>query len=298
MSQGSPVPPFAVAPSGYRLPPDLRLGPVRLQVADLARSVQFYERILGLSLRQGNATTALLGTANGVPLVELRERTGATPVPRRGRLGLFHFALLLPDRAALGRLLTHLAELGVQPGAADHLVSEAIYLNDPDGLGIEVYADRARADWKMDGDRLAMATLPLNVPDVVRSADGAKWTGLPVGARMGHVHLHVGDLDRAAAFYHHGLGLDRIVLDIPGALFLSAGGYHHHLGTNIWAQGAEPATEKDARLLEWVMEVPLTGDLEHLSASLTAGGFTPVREGDHLVVPDPWGTVVRVRSGK
>ncbi len=270
--------PFVNPPAGYRLPADIRLGPVRLQVADLVRSVAFYDRVLGLSLRQGNAHTAILGTGNGVPLVELHERPGARPVPRRGRLGLFHFALLLPDRAALGRFLVHLSGLGLSPGMSDHLVSEAVYLNDPDGLGIEVYADRPREQWRMEGDNLAMATLPLNVAEVIESGAGAHWSRMPDAARMGHVHLHVGDLERSAAFYHQGLGLDRVVLGYPGAMFLSAGGYHHHLGTNTWATDAEPASDADARLLQWTMRLPTAADLGQVTASLSAGGYAPVTE--------------------
>lgn len=298
MSSTAAVAPFVTPPIGYRLSPHIRLGPVRLQVADLQRSVAFYQRVLGLRLRQGNATTAVLGAGNGVPLVELYERPGATPVPRRGRLGLFHFALLLPDRPSLGQFLAHLTGLGLAPGMSDHLVSEAIYLNDPDGLGIEVYADRPREGWHLEGTNLVMATLPLKVKEVIAAGGGTAWKGMPDGARVGHVHLHVGDLERAAAFYHQGLGLDRVNLAIPGAIFLSAGGYHHHLGANTWAQGAEPATERDARLLEWSIELPMTRELDEVAASFTAAGVTLARDGESLTATDPWGTVARLRGRK
>jgi catechol 2,3-dioxygenase len=294
MAQGSAA--WTDAPNGYRLPGDIRLGVVQLQVADLTRSVQWYERVLGLKLRQGSGSSALLGTATGTPLVELHERLGATPVPRRGRLGLFHFAILLPDRPALGRFLTHLGSLDERVGASDHLVSEATYLTDPDGLGIEVYADRPRETWKMDGNRLAMGTLPLDVNSVIQSADGVPWAGIPNGTRMGHLHLHVGDIDRAAAFYHQGLGLERVVLDYPGALFMSAGGYHHHLGTNTWATGALPPEERDARLLEWNIALPSAADVAAASGSLAAAGFSVQRDPGSAAVVDPWGTALRLRA--
>lgn len=287
---------FTAAPNGYRLPGDIRLGPVKLQVADLTRSVAWYERVLGLRLRQGSASSALLGTGNGVPLVELHERTGAIPVPRHGRLGLFHFALLVPDRLALGRFVTHVSAADEPIGASDHLVSEAIYLHDPDGLGIEVYADRPRTEWQMDGPRLAMATLPLDLGNLTHLAGNAPWNGVANGTRMGHLHLRVGDLEQAAAFYHRTLGFDRVVLELPGALFMSAGGYHHHLGTNVWAPDARPAEERDARLLEWSMDLPTTGDLAAATASLTAAGHSVVPVSNGATVADPWGTLVRLRA--
>jgi catechol 2,3-dioxygenase len=283
---------YTVAPPAFRLPAETRLGAVRLQVADLARSIAYYERVIGLHPLARTATTATLGAGDDpTPLIELRERAGATPVPRRGRLGLYHFALLLPDRAALGRFLAHVGAIGEHVGMADHLVSEAVYLTDPDGLGIEVYADRPRSAWATRGTVLQMGTEPLDVPGLLRAGRGDPWTGAPAGTRVGHVHLFVGDLDTASALYHAALGLDRVVLGaIPGALFLSAGGYHHHLGTNTWAASAPPAAEDDARLLEWTVIVPSRADLDAVTRSLKAAGYT-VTDG---VVADPWGTRVRI----
>jgi catechol 2,3-dioxygenase len=213
-------------------------------------------------------------------------------VPRRGRLGLYHFAILLPDRSALGRFLRHLGELGERAGMADHLVSEALYLSDPDGLGIEVYADRPRASWQQHDGQLVMATESLDTAGLLGAAGPEPWSGLPAGTAIGHVHLFVGDLDRAAAFYHAGLGLDKMVWSYPGALFLAAGGYHHHLGVNTWAAGAEPAGAEDARLLEWELVVPAERDAAEALASLREGGVTASDTG---IVRDPWGTAVRVR---
>jgi catechol 2,3-dioxygenase len=180
---------------------------------------------------------------------------------------------------------------------ADHLVSEAIYLSDPDGLGIEVYADRPRSEWRMQGRSIAMATLPLDVQDVARAGDGQAWSGLPQGTRIGHVHLHVSDLDQAASFYHAGLGLDKVVIDFPGALFMSAGGYHHHLGTNTWVAGAPQAAAGDARLLEWLMVLPLPKDVAEAAQSIAAAGFEVQDDGPDAITADPWGTGVRLTTG-
>ena len=289
--------PYGVAPPGYRLPAATTVGSVTLQVADLARSIDYYERILGLRVLRGSPQSATLGTQDGItPLVILQERPGATPVPKRGRLGLYHFAILLPSRAALGHFVRHLADSKVYAGMSDHLVSEAIYLTDPDGLGIEVYADRPRGEWRHEGRQLLMATNPLDVQDVLRAAGGEPWSGMPAGATLGHVHLFVGDLEAASRFYHTGLGFDKVVWSYPGALFLSAGGYHHHLGTNTWAAGAAPAGEGDARLLEWEILVPPTGDARAALESLRTTGVAVQRADDGGVARDPWGTAVRVRA--
>jgi catechol 2,3-dioxygenase len=292
---GAGAAPYTVAPAGYRLPAGIQLGPVHLQVADLDRSIGYYERVLGLGATERSETSATLAAQDDeTPLIELDELRGATAVPRRGRLGLYHFALLLPDRASLGRFVAHLGALGEYAGMADHLVSEALYLTDPDGLGIEVYADRPRSGWRMQGPALAMATDPLDLDDLVRAAGAQPWTGAPPGTRMGHVHLYVGDLESAGAFYHGGLGLDRIVLNFPGALFMSAGGYHHHLGTNIWAAGAPAAAEGDARLLEWTIKLPERSDVEAVARSLTASGYAVRRDSGDAVAADPWGSNVRL----
>jgi catechol 2,3-dioxygenase len=271
------------------------VGTVRLQVADLDRSLAYYERVIGLGVLDRSEGAAQLGAEPGRPLIELRQRPGARPVPRRGRLGLYHFAILLPERAALGRFVRHLGELDVPAGMSDHLVSEAIYLSDPDGLGIEVYADRPRDRWEYQGGQIVMATNPLDVSDLLAAAGESTWTGAPPGTLIGHIHLFVGDLERSAAFYERGIGFDRTVWSYPGALFMSAGGYHHHLGTNTWAAGAPPAAEADARLLEWELLVPGTRDAAHALERLAAAGAPVQREAG--VARDPWGTAVRIRPG-
>jgi catechol 2,3-dioxygenase len=240
-----------IAPPGYRLPAAAHVGTVDLQIADLERSLAYYQQVLGLRVLARAEGRADLGAAGAsVPLLRLHERRGAQPVPAQGRIGLYHFAILLPDRASLGRFVAHLAAIGARAGAADHLVSEAVYLHDPDGLGIEVYADRPRDSWQSSDRELRMATLPLDVAGLVAAARGEPWAGMPSGTMMGHVHLHVGDLSQASAFYHEALGLDIMVWSYTGALFLAAGGYHHHLGLNTWAgPDAVPARDDEAKLL-------------------------------------------------
>jgi catechol 2,3-dioxygenase len=287
---------YGQPPTGFRLPPATRLGRVRLQVADLGRSLEFYQSVLGLRPLERDPSGAVLGyQGSDTALLELRERKGARPSPHRGALGLYHFAILLPDRPTLGKFVRHLGQIGARAGAGDHLVSESLYLQDPDNLGIEVYADRPRNSWRRIGRELMMATDPVDVPGLLAAAGPAAWEGMPAGTTMGHVHLHVGDLQQAANFYSEGLGLDRTVWHYPGALFLAADGYHHHLGTNTWAgSGARPPAEQDARLLDWTLELPDAGSLNGVRESLSRAGYPTEGEGSELVTRDPWGTQLRV----
>jgi catechol 2,3-dioxygenase len=288
--------PYGIAPPSYRLPEATHVGRVRLLVADLDRSLAYYTGVLGLEATQATPDTAALSPPGGdQPLIELEQQRGAKPVPRQGRLGLFHFAILVPDREALGGFVRHIADRGVYAGSADHAVSEALYLSDPDGLGIEVYADRPRSAWRLAGQELFMTTEPLDLRGLVKAAADREWTGMPAGTVMGHVHLHVGGLDEAARFYHAALGLDKVVWSYPGALFLSAGGYHHHLGTNTWAAGAPPAREDEARLLEWDLVLPDARAVDEANHSLAAAGYAGSADGVGRIVRDPWGTAVRLR---
>jgi catechol 2,3-dioxygenase len=278
----------------YRLPAATHVGAVHLLVSDLTRSIEYYERALGLrSVPGADGAIDLLPHGDDRVLLRLESRPG-TVRARRGAIGLYHFAILLPDRASLGAFTAHLAGIGERAGMADHLVSEALYLWDPDGLGIEVYADRPRETWQRRGDEVAMTVDPLDVDGLIAAAT-APWRGMPAGSVMGHVHLHVGDLQDATAFYHRGLGFDRTAWSLPGALFLAAGGYHHHLGTNTWSRGA-PARDPEARLLEWQLIVPASSDVDAVARSLEAVGVRGEPSASGLIVADPWGTRVRVRA--
>lgn len=294
--------PYGIAPPGFQLPDETHVGGVYLQVSDLERSIAFYSSVLGLRLLSESGGAAALGPHGDGPhgggppaLVRLREKPGVTPAPRRGAFGLFHFAILLPERAALGRFAAHLASMNARIGMADHLVSEALYLSDPDGLGIEVYADRPRSTWQYADRELAMTTDPLDIGSLVAAGNDRPWDGAPAGTVMGHVHLHVGRLDAAEAFYHAGLGLDKTVWNYPGALFLAAGGYHHHLGTNTWSPGPA-ATDGQARLLEWELTVPSENDAADAARSLRRAGYDAEDTGQGWLTADPWGTHLRIAS--
>jgi catechol 2,3-dioxygenase len=286
---------FSAPPADGRLPDATRVGGVRLQVSGLARSIAYYRDVIGLRVLEVSADAAELGVPGSTePLVTLHAEPGTRPARRRGSFGLFHFAILLPDREALGRFAAHLASTGVYAGMSDHRVSEALYLSDPDGLGIEVYADRPRRTWRQIDGQLVMTTDPLDVDDLIQAAAGRTWDGAPARTAMGHVHLHVGDLGQAAAFYQGGVGFDITVSNYPGALFFSAGGYHHHLGTNVWAPGPAPAADQ-ARLLEWTLVVPSATEARVVGQRLRDTAAPVVETGPDWLATDPWGTQLRIR---
>ena len=244
------------------LPADAHIGQVSLTVRDLQRSLSFYRDVLGFEesggREKGAASTVLcLAPPGGRVLIELHERKDAIARPRRST-GLFHFAILVPSRAALGRSWRRLADQRWPlSGAADHLVSEALYLDDPDGLGIEIYRDRPRDTWRTSATgELAMATDPLDLQGV-HDEPGAEapWRGLEAATVIGHVHLHVPHLDTAEAFYGDRIGFEPMVRGYPGALFMAAGGYHHHLGLNTWTGvGAPPPPEHAVGLNAFTIE--------------------------------------------
>ena len=280
----------------HRLPDETRVGAVTLQVSDLPRSVDYYESVLGMAVLEHEDKLARLGVAGtGQTLAILREKPGIARAPRGGRFGLYHFALLLPDRPSLGRFAAHLFSSGVRPGMADHAVSEALYLTDPDGLGIEVYADRPRSSWAQQGNELVMVTDPLDIADVIAAGQGEAWTQMPSGTVMGHIHLHVGDIGAAEAFYHAALGFDETVWSYPGALFMSAGGYHHHVATNIWSPGPS-AREDEAQLLEWALVVPDAAEAAQVARRISDARYTVSQAGLTWLAADPWGTSVRIEA--
>jgi catechol 2,3-dioxygenase len=238
------------------LPADARIGQVHLVVQDLNRSLGFYRDVLGFAELAREGTTALMGPAGGRVLLELQEDRTAVPRPRRSA-GLFHVAILVPSRAALGRTLRRLADRRWPiSGASDHLVSEALYLDDPDGLGLEIYRDRPRDRWQVVDGEVAMATDPLDLQGVVDEPGAEQpWAGLDADTVIGHVHLQVPHLETAEAFYCGRIGFSPTLRRYPGALFVAAGGYHHHLGLNVWAGvGAPPPPENAVGLQSFTIE--------------------------------------------
>src|SRR6187551_1251488 len=263
------------------IPAGTTMGAVRLATADLDRMRDFYRDAIGLTELGPDDGVTHLG-AGDQPIVELVSEPSAQPRPF-GTSGLFHLAILVPTRADLARALQRVAEAGWRlSGASDHLVSEALYLSDPEGNGIELYRDRPREDWPVRDGVLQMDTLPLDLDGVLgelRREDAE--AGMPSGTRIGHVHLNVGDLTAAEAFYSGGLGFDVMVRGYPGALFVSAGGYHHHLGLNTWAgEGAPPPPHGSRGLLRFEIVLPSAEALAAEENRLLEAGFEPIREDD------------------
>jgi len=274
------------------LPDDFRYGAIGLAVADLERSLDYYRRRIGMEPLESDGRRAALG-AGGRPLLELEERPGAER--DQAAADLFHFALLLPSRAALGRQLARLIATDTPlTGASDHSVSEALYLRDFDGHGIELYADRPRETWYEDG-RLRMGTTALDLDDLLEAAraDGENRKGLPTDTVIGHIHLETFDLPRSKAFYVDRLGL-AVTTERPGAVFMSVGGYHHHLAANTWGRKTRPAAAGSDHIgmLWYEMELADRGDLASLAEGL--GQADPA--GDMLVVTDPNGLAIRFRA--
>jgi catechol 2,3-dioxygenase len=252
--------------------PDTHMGLVELSVSDLDRSLAYWQDAVGLRVLSRENGTAELGA--DTPLVRFVEEPGARPA--HGFTGLFHVALLVPDRPSLGRFLAHTAREQLPlTGLSDHVVSEAIYLRDPDYHGIEVYADRPREQWEGHVSQ-TMTTIPLDTDSLLADAGAADFDGLPDGTTVGHVHLCVRDVDETIGFYRDRLGMGLTAHLGDQAAFLSAGGYHHHLGGNTWeTRGAAPAPEGTARLLRYTIVVP---DDEELGRVAERIGGTEVRD--------------------
>jgi catechol 2,3-dioxygenase len=275
--------------------PDTTLGPVRLTVSDLDRSRVFYERAIGLRTTELDDGTLALGATGEPALIELRGDSSAPSLNRRAP-GLYHLAILVPTRRDLGFALARLAQARWPlDGASDHMVSEALYLSDPDGNGIEIYRDRPRAEWPRTGDQLQMATLPLDLDSLIEELRDASELQVhaPAGTRIGHVHLQVSDLGEAEAFYHGVLGFDVMVRGYPGALFVSAGGYHHHIGLNTWhSAGAAPADPGAVGLRSFTVELPSERERAAVLARVQAAGIATSEDPEGVLVRDPFGTAV------
>ncbi len=265
--------------------PDAHMGLVELSVSNLDRSLGYWQNAIGLRVLSRANGTAELGA--DTPLLRFVEEPGARPAD--GFTGLYHVALLVPDRPSLGRFLAHVARERIPlEGLSDHDVSEAIYLRDPDRHGIEVYADLPREQW--EGKVFErMTTRPLDVDSLLAQAGDEPFDGLPDGTTVGHVHFRVRDVDEAVGFYRDVLGMGLMAQLGPSAAFLSAGGYHHHVGANVWeSRGAPPAPEGTARLLHATIVLPAGAERDRLAAAV---GKAEERE-DGLLVEDPSGNAL------
>jgi catechol 2,3-dioxygenase len=280
--------------SSFSIHPATKIGHIALTVADITRSLSFYKDVLGFAVER-REIGVVLRAGNGEPLILLVELPGAQPKPRH-TTGLYHYALRLPDRASLARVLQQLQHTGYGlQGASDHGVSEALYLADPDGNGIEIYRDRPRDAWPRQGDALEMGTAPLDVNDLLGTLGAASsgWHGAPEGTDIGHMHLHVADLDAARRFYCDGLGFTMMQRYGHSALFVSAGGYHHHIGLNTWAgAGAPPPPDGAVGLRYFGLRLPDTGALDALVAHCAEVGIATTDTAEGIRVADPSGNTV------
>jgi catechol 2,3-dioxygenase len=236
-----------------------------------------------------------LGAENEPPLIHLKETPGARQV--QGKSGLYHFAVLLPTRADLGNALQRLIDSDIRIGQSDHLVSEALYLSDPDGNGMEIYRDRPRAEWTWRDGMVEMAVDPLDLKSLLRDAAPGGSMAAPAGTTIGHVHLQVSDVPKAVQFYHDVIGFD-ITAFFQGAAFLSAGRYHHHLGLNSWnSRGAPPAPPEAAGLESFSIRVPSQDEQSRIADRLKAAGIGEFFGNGRVSVRDPWNIGVEIVAG-
>jgi len=278
----------------YALPAATHIAYAHLRVADLERALAFYHDLLGLRVITVSDSSAAL-SATGVlpPLIVLEAHPGARPRPPR-TTGLYHVAIRLPDRAALARTLRRLLERRWPlHGAADHGVSEALYLADPAGNGIEIYRDTPADTWRRRDGSLEMGTGILDLESLLDDARDAPWTGFPAGSQIGHVHLKVSAIEPTLHFYHDVLGFDVTQRYGSDAVFLSAGGYHHHIGANTWeSAGSVPAPAGSLGLRSYAIALPDTASLAEVARRLEQDGVTYEQHGERITVSDPSGNAI------
>lgn len=276
--------------------PATRVGLVRLSVGNLDRSLGYYQHNIGLAVLDYDSHSATLG-AGGTPLLHLRELPGARVVRRA--TGLYHFALRVPTRLDLAQVIKHLWEGETRVGgASDHLVSEALYLSDPDGHGIEIYCDRPRDTWYDVNGTFRMGTEPLDLESILGElgASAPGWNGMPVGTDMGHIHLQVADVSAADRFYVGVLGMERMA-GMPSASFVSAGGYHHHIGLNSWAGVGVPAPpENAARLLSYELVLPTAAAVDAVVERAREANIPLAERAEGWALRDPSHNTIILRT--
>jgi catechol 2,3-dioxygenase len=269
----------------------MRIGMVTLRVRNLDLVADYYRDAIGLTVMARTMMGALLGSG-GVPLLNLQRRE-SSPREARNAAGLYHTAFLMPTRKDLARWLVHAAVNKIPlSGFADHLVSESVYLDDPEGNGIEVYRDRLPEEWRWNGDRIRMTTERLDLDNLAADAGAAAYAGAPDGLRIGHVHLRVGDIDTAQKFYSGAVGLD-VTAGRGGALFMSSGRYHHHVGNNVWHSAGATQRDDDRAGLAWFAMEADAQALATVRDRLTGANIATADTAAGLEARDPWGTRVR-----
>jgi catechol 2,3-dioxygenase len=276
--------------NSFRLPDSTRIGYVHLRVSDLKQSLAFYRDLLGLKkVKRLDTTVRLSASDEQSPIVMLTEESSARPRPLHSA-GLFHAAFILPDRKELAKMFKRLYDHQWPfEGFADHGVSEALYLADPDGNGIEIYADRPRAQWPRRHGELQMGTGELDLKSLFTEFrnNGEAWTGIHPNATIGHIHLQVSNLQKAELFYHQLLGFDVTQQTFPGALFLSAGGYHHHIGLNIWnSKDGSPLAQDAVGLIRFGIEIPHRQTKSELKDRVVRSRYWNSAEGRQFLIRD------------
>jgi catechol 2,3-dioxygenase len=272
----------------------LHIGAVGLVTRDLDLLAGYYQSLLGLTVLERTPRLAKLGVS-GITLIEIEHRPDAKPDDQR-TAGLYHTAFLMPTRADLARWILHVAKNRVPiSGASDHDVSEAIYLDDPEGNGIEVYSDRPQEKWRRDGQAIFQKTDPLDIDAIVREINPSTATYLsaPEGLRIGHIHLRVGSVAKAEEFYCGAIGLD-VTRRRTGATFISSGGYHHHVGANVWHSDGASRRDPDRAGLAWFsIEAADGAAFDAAGARLKAANAAVASIPGGIETADPWGTRVR-----
>ncbi|MFC4401690.1 VOC family protein [Gracilibacillus xinjiangensis] len=274
--------------------PNTFVSHVKIKVQDLDRSIQFYQQIVGFDIFEKTENTVQLTADGKTSILSLERPEGVQPKESR-TTGLYHFAILLPTRKDLADFVFHVVNEGVQLGASDHLVSEALYFSDPDGNGIEVYADRDPANWKWQSDQVIMAVDPLDFENLAKEGNPNAWQGLPPKTVMGHIHLHVAELTKTQEFYTKGLGFDIVASLGNQALFIATGNYHHHIGLNTWnGVGAPQPPVNSAGLEYFELTYPNQNSLDQVIEKLNSIGVSVMEDADKAMITDPSGNKIKL----
>jgi len=284
--------------TGFHEAPNTFVGEVVIIVEDLKRSLAFYQEIIGFKILDQSEKRATF-TADGVTaLLTIEQPEGVRPKERR-TTGLYHFAILLPERRDLGSFIQHLIQKNHSVhGASDHLVSEALYMADPDGNGIEVYSDRPSESWNWQDQEVAMTSEALDIQSILAESEGVRWNGLPSGTLMGHIHLHVADLAMSEKFYTKGLGFDIVNRYGGQALFLSTGQYHHHIGLNTWnGAGAPMPGQNSVGLKHFTLVLPSETVMEKIVEQLNNVGAEVSKDKAGVFTVDPSGNRIKLLVG-
>ncbi|ABR50793.1 Glyoxalase/bleomycin resistance protein/dioxygenase [Alkaliphilus metalliredigens QYMF] len=281
--------------SKYHRPPNTFVGQVDIKVGDLERTLNFYQGVLGFTILENHEGKITLTADGKLPLIKIEQPEDIISKESQ-TTGLYHFAILLPSRADLGTIIKKLREISYPlQGGSHHGISEAIYLEDPDGNGIEIYADTPPSTWKWENGVLPAEGKALDIKGLLAEAEDKEWKGIPSEALIGHIHLSVSELEKTEAFYHQGMGFD-VVMRIPrNAVFFSTGEYHHHIGTNIWnGIGAPAPSENSVGMSSFSVVFPSDEAREKVIKKLRDLNYQVKKEEGVFITEDPSGNQIRL----